>query len=188
MWPLGHAAGAYLLASVGAERDWLPRPSAALVVAVLFASQTPDLIDKPLAWVVPILPAGRSLGHSLFLVLPLCLGAVVLADRLGRRGVGLAVAVALLSHLFLDVLPTLWGNGGWRFLVWPLLTVDGFNSPPSILGMLEASLDDPYFHAEFLLAALAFVRWRADGWPGIAWVFDRGRTIRGVDRTQQGGD
>ncbi|GAB3682650.1 hypothetical protein GCM10028857_08910 [Salinarchaeum chitinilyticum] len=167
MWPLGHAAGAYLLASIGAEREWLPQPDAVFVVVVLVASQLPDLVDKPFAWFVPVLPAGRSLGHSLFVILPLCVLAVLLARRLGRTGLGLAVALALCSHLALDVLPVLWGNGTWRYVLWPVLEVEGYDTPPSIVAMFEDSLDAPYFWAEFVLAGLAFVRWRADGWPGL---------------------
>ncbi|AGN00504.1 hypothetical protein L593_02765 [Salinarchaeum sp. Harcht-Bsk1] len=188
MWPLGHAAGAYLLASVGAERDWLPEPNAVLVVTVLFASQTPDLIDKPFAWYIPILPAGRSFGHSLFFVLPLCLLAVLAARRVGWAGLGLAISAALLSHLALDVIPALWGGGGWRYLLWPVLSVEGFNSAPSIGAMLEDSLDMPYFWAEFVLAGLAFVRWRADDWPGVTWLFERGGTAPTVVRSRQDDD
>jgi len=167
MWPLGHAAGAYLLTSVGAEREWLPDPDATSVAFVLLASQLPDLIDKPFAWFIPVLPAGRSFGHSLFLIAPLCVLAIVVARRLGRAGLGLAVALALCSHLALDVLPALWGRSAWRYLLWPVLEVEGYNSPPSIVAMFENSLDDPWFYAEFVLAGLAFVRWRSDGWPGL---------------------
>ena len=188
MWPLGHAAGAYLLASVGAERDWFPEPNIVLVVAVLVASQTPDFIDKPFAWFIPILPAGRSFGHSLFFILPLGLLAIVLARRLGRTGLGVAIAAALLSHLALDTIPALWGGGGWRFLLWPVLSVEGFNSPPSIVAMFEDSLDMPYFWAEFVLAGLALVRWRADGWPGIAWLSERGPPGSTVARSLQDDD
>jgi hypothetical protein len=182
MWPLGHAAGAYLLASLGAEREWLPKPDTALLVAVLLASQTPDLIDKPFAWFIPVLPAGRSLGHSLFVVVPLCLVAILIARRVGRRGIGVAVSLALLSHLALDAIPAVWGGAGWRFLLWPVLEVSGFDSPPSIVGMLEDSTDRPYFWAEFLLAGLAALRWRTDGWPGVSWLFEDGApglTLRG---------
>jgi hypothetical protein len=171
MWPLGHVAGAYLLTSLGSERDWLPEPDAVLVVAVLLASQLPDLIDKPFAWFVPVLPAGRSFGHSLFFILPLGLLAILVVRRFGRSGLGLAITAALLSHLALDAVPALWGGGGWRFVLWPVLEVEGFNSPPSIVGMFEDSLDRPYFWAEFLLAGLALLRAHADGWPGVSWLF-----------------
>jgi len=167
MWPLGHAAGAYLLASLGAERRWISQPDALLVVAVLLASQVPDLIDKPFAWFIPILPAGRSFGHSLLFLVPFCIALIVLAKRLGRWDIGLAVSLAIGSHIFLDTLPALWGDSAWRYVLWPVLEVQGYNSPPSILAMFEDSLDDPWFHAEFVLAALALVRWRADGWPGL---------------------
>jgi len=170
MWPLGHAAVAYLLVSYGGEWGWLPRPDFALVATVLFASQTPDLIDKPLAWYLPVLPAGRSLGHSLFLLLPVCLLAVAIGRRRGWPALGLAVTLGLLSHVALDVTPALWGGEGWRFLVWPIRSIDGFDTAPSILAMLEANLDDPWFQLEFVLAGLALVRWRGDGYPGLAWL------------------
>lgn len=170
MWPLGHAAAGYLVYSLGVDRDWLAAPSAGAVVALAVGTQVPDLIDKPLAWIVPVLPAGRSLGHSLLFVVPACVAAVLVARALDRSAVGIALALGILSHPLVDVVPFLWGNSPHEFLLWPVLTVEGYDTPPSVLAMLREDLTDPWFHLEFVLAAAALVRWHRDGTPGLPWI------------------
>lgn len=54
-------------------------PNAKHTVVPLYATQLPDLIDKPLAWSVGILPTGRSLAHSLLTA------SLVLASRVDER-------------------------------------------------------------------------------------------------------
>lgn len=170
MWPLGHAAVGYLVYSLGADRDWFAAPSATVVLALLLGTQVPDLVDKPLAWYLPVLPAGRSLGHSLLLLVPIAVAAVGIAIAIDRSAIGVALAVGLLAHPLVDVVPVLWDGGAtWRFLLWPVLEIQGYpEGAPSILGMVRADADDPWFHLEFVLAGLALVRWRRDGTPGLS--------------------
>lgn len=67
MLPLGHIAFAYIwyVPYAGLANHRLPAQWALL--PLLFGSQLPDLIDKPLAY-WGILYGGRSLGHSIFLL------------------------------------------------------------------------------------------------------------------------
>jgi len=169
MWPLGHAAVGYLLYSGAADRDWVAAPSATVVVALLLGTQAPDLVDKPLAWYLPVLPAGRSLGHSLLLVVPVAVAAVAVARAVDRPAIGVALALGLLSHPLVDVVPVLWSPiATWEFLLWPVLSVEGYpEGAPSIVGLFRNDLADPWFHLEFVLAALALFRWRRDGTPGL---------------------
>ncbi|WP_284010729.1 metal-dependent hydrolase [Haloarcula pelagica] len=97
--------------------------SRAELLALLAGTQVPDVIDKPLAWWVQLLPSGRSLAHSLLFAVPVVLAAAVVARRYGRRELGPALAVGYASHLLGDTYAALWY---WRteeltFLLWPLL-------------------------------------------------------------------
>jgi hypothetical protein len=86
--PPGHIATA-LVASRLARAD-----APAAVVGAL----APDLIDKPLAWVLHVIPGGRYLGHSLA-------AAVVVSSAVGSlrgRRAGVGFAVGYLAHLVGD--------------------------------------------------------------------------------------
>ncbi|MFC7214683.1 metal-dependent hydrolase [Saliphagus sp. GCM10025334] len=174
MWPLGHAALAYLLYSLWTRRHLARVPSAVAVVCVLVGSQFPDLIDKPLAWYVPVLPTGRSLAHSLLFVLPVSLAVLAIASRYDRPTYAIAFAIGAFSHLLADTVPALWGAEEFGYLLWPVVPVEPYEEgPPSILELFSSSLGDPYFLLEFVLAAAALVVWRADGYPGLDLVTDR---------------
>jgi len=168
MWPLGHVAVAYLCYA-GVRRASGRTPAAAVaVVALLVGSQFPDLVDKPLAWYLGVLPTGRSLAHSLLVIGPLIGLAYLLADRYGRPEYGIAAGVGAGSHLLADVVPALWGAADPAILVWPLLPLEPYpDGAPSIAGLLAESLGEPYFLAEFGLAAIAVVVWRREGYPGV---------------------
>jgi hypothetical protein len=170
MWPLGHAAVAYLCYT-GYCRAERRVPESLAVVALLIGSQFPDLVDKPLSWSLGVLPTGRSLAHSLLVVGPLVGVVYLLAKRSGRAECGIAFGIGALAHLLADSLPALWGGDTASYLLWPLLAVEPYESgPPSILGLLIDSLGQPYLLAEFVLAALAVAVWQRDGYPGIASI------------------
>ncbi|MCU4751806.1 metal-dependent hydrolase [Halobacteria archaeon AArc-curdl1] len=182
MWPLGHAAVAYLLYSLwtrttqnGATfRQPGAEGSASIAVAfLLIGSQFPDLVDKPLAWYFGMLPTGRTLAHSLLFLVPVVLvvGAVTARhDRLERE-YGIVFAIGAISHVLVDAVPALWGGGDWYHLLWPLTPVEPYESgAPSVIDLFVSSLGDPYFLLEFVLAGIAFVVWYRDGRPGLSLV------------------
>ncbi|RQG86658.1 metal-dependent hydrolase [Natrarchaeobius halalkaliphilus] len=176
MWPLGHAAIAYLCYTVSTRARFDSPPAPLPVLIVLFGSQFPDLVDKPLAWYLGVLPTGRTLAHSLLLLVPLSLAIYALARHAGRAEYGIAFAIGAISHALVDALPVLWGGTSADFLLWPLIPVESYESgAPTILGLLFDSLGDPYFLSEFVIAALAFVMWRRDGYPGLE-IFSRPRS------------
>lgn len=179
MWPLGHAAVAYLCyTGLCRARDVEP-PSDLAVLAVLVGSQVPDLIDKPLAWYLGVLPTGRSLAHSILLIGPLIGLGYLVASRYGRPEYGIAAGVGAGSHLLADTLPALWGAADPTMLLWPLLPLEPYpDGAPSLLGLLADSLGDPYFAAEFVLAAIAVVVWRRAGYPGLALPRRAARFVR----------
>lgn len=169
MWPIGHAAGAYLIyAAWGHSRGEVP-PDGSAVLILVVASLLPDLVDKPLSWYLGVLPTGRSLTHSLLVVLPLCLAIGVLAARYDRTEWGIAFGCGALSHLLFDALPALWRpDAVLGFLFYPLIPVEPYEEgAPTLVGLLVNSIDDPYFYTEFVLLALAVVVWRRHGYPGI---------------------
>ena len=168
MWPLGHAAIAYICYSVF-TRTTLERPPTHLpVLAVLLGSQFPDLVDKPLAWYLGVLPTGRTLAHSLLFLIPVTIAVYLLADRYGHRLSGIAFGIGALSHTLVDAAPALWGGTDPGFLLWPVVPVEGYESgAPTVTDLFLASLNDPYFLSEFVFAAIALVLWRRDSYPGV---------------------
>ena len=165
MWPWGHLAVGYLLYR-GIVRDRVP--DAKSVFALALGTQLPDLIDKPLAWTVTLLPNGRSLGHSLLVAVPVLIGVALLADGRRRRA-AFALGVGYLSHLGGDALyPALgrqWDHVG--FLGWPAVPPIGYaDESAGILAHLlnfELTITSGF---ELLLVSAAAVLWLVDRRPG----------------------
>ena len=180
MWPVGHVAVAYLCYRLSTRARFEAPPAHGPVLLLLFASQFPDLVDKPLSWYAGVLPTGRTLAHSLLFLLPLSLVVYRLARRYDRGEYGIAFGIGAISHALVDAVPVLWNpEAEAAFLLWPLLPVHPYeNGAPTVVGLLGDSLTDPYLHLEFVLLAIALVLWRRDGYPGlepIRAVLDRGR-------------
>jgi len=181
MWPWEHLAVGYLCYAAYARRRWRVAPAADATFALALATQLPDLIDKPLAWGLGVLPSGRSLAHSLLVAAPLTALAVALAARFGRRRVGVAFALAYASHLAGDVAYPLLTDGALRagFLLWPLVPAPADPSGGvallahvrALLGDFRAFLDTPlgvaYLLFEVGLLGWALARWVGDGAPGF---------------------
>ncbi|WP_436903317.1 metal-dependent hydrolase [Halovenus halobia] len=176
MWPIGHASAAYLLYALSTRSRQDESPGHAATVVVGFAALVPDLIDKPLAWYLGVLPGGRTLAHSLFFLVPLSALVYLVARRNGVEEYGVAFSIGVISHTLLDALPILWDpETPWEGLVWPLLSPGGVSGEgaPTVLGLLRDSLGEPYFLTEFVLLAVALAVWRADGYPGLAPLLRR---------------
>ncbi|TYL36718.1 metal-dependent hydrolase [Natronococcus pandeyae] len=168
MWPLGHAAVGYLCYTIATRMRFDRPPGEFAVLFLLIGTQFPDLVDKPLAWYLGALPTGRTLAHSLLFLVPLSIGVYFLARRYDRPEYGIAFVLGALSHALVDALPVLWGGTDPSFLLWPALPVEAYESgAPSVIGLFQESLGDPYFLLEFVLAAIALVYWRRDGYPGL---------------------
>ena len=168
MWPLGHVAVAYLCYAAWTRWRLANRPGELTVLVLVLGSQFPDLVDKPLAWYLAVLPTGRTLAHSLVFLVPFCLAVWLFCRRQGAPHLAIAFAIGALSHVAVDALPALWGGTDPGFLLWPILPVEPYEEgAPSVLALLVDSLDDPYFLVEFVLASWAFVVWRRHGYPGL---------------------
>jgi hypothetical protein len=180
MWPWEHLAFGYLLYSAYSHLGTGRSPRSDAVVILGIATQLPDLVDKPLAWSLAVLPSGHSLAHSLLSALPLSALALVLAHRAGRSDVGVAFAIGYLSHLAGDVIyPIAVGKDPFLgFLLWPLARVPSDRSSMGFLAQFQkyfgeylTYLDDPavtgYLALELGLLLTVFVLWLFDGMPGV---------------------
>ncbi|GCF12093.1 hypothetical protein Harman_00280 [Haloarcula mannanilytica] len=77
-------------------------PSLQLVAVTFFGSQFPDLIDKPLAHELYVIPSGRVFMHSLPFAIPLSIVVIGYAIRTKRTRLGVAFVFAHISHLVAD--------------------------------------------------------------------------------------
>lgn len=177
MWPWAHAAVGYLLYTLSLERrDSLP-PSAAPALAAGMGAITPDLVDKPFAWYLDVLPTGRSLTHSLVVLVPVALGIVWLLGRRDHAETGYAFSIGLVSHPLADGLHALVA-GEWAdlsYLAWPILRSPEYSGPESIVARLRLLEVTPFFTFELLLTGLAVALWMRHGCPGIGMLRSWGR-------------
>jgi hypothetical protein len=151
MFPWTHAAFGYLLLVVGTVL--LRRTvSRAELVAVIAGTQFADVVDKPLAWTVTVLPSGRSLAHSLLFAVPLCLLVLAVAWHRSHPEVGTAFGLGYASHLLGDTYTAIryWNPQEFGFLLYPLLPPH-----PEKFGSFGAFLDQLTVTSDFMMALVA---------------------------------
>ncbi|EMA22733.1 MULTISPECIES: metal-dependent hydrolase [Haloarcula] len=100
--PIEHFIIALLPVAVYALLRDRQLPTLHLLAVTFFGSQFPDLIDKPLAYELHLIPSGRVFMHSLPFAIPLSIAVVAYAVRTDRTRLGAAFAFAHLSHLVAD--------------------------------------------------------------------------------------
>ena len=99
-------------------------PSGAVVLTAVWAGLFADLVDKPLAWQLGLIPSGRMVAHSLVLSVPLIVGVLLSTVRINHLQYGLVFAWGHLSHIAVDFSSVLSrGTESYWFpnLFWPLL-------------------------------------------------------------------
>lgn len=190
MWPWGHLAVAYLLFVGYTEIRTDATQTAATVGAVVLGSQLPDLVDKTFAWAVPILPSGRSLGHSLVVVTICLLVLAWLVPRAYRKTVP-AFGIGMVSHAIVDLgLGTVTGvlagdftELQWTtYLVWPLLAPPPYPNDESFSHHVQQLYAGPFQPFSVALFGLAVAVWIHSGAPGTAKL--RQLSVRIVARTR----
>lgn len=176
MWPWGHLAVGYL-GYVGWARYRGVSQEPLAVVAVAVGTQFPDLIDKPLAWTVPVLPSGRSLAHSALTASLILFTIHRVSKRFNRQRSATAFAIGYLTHIFSDLGPQtitglLTGDVSqlqWTtYLLWPILPAPPYPNDSSFAEHLTAFALDPFVAAQFGLATVAAAVWIYSGTPGLA--------------------
>lgn len=171
MWPWGHAAVGYLVYSLYTRLDGR-RPVATGIIALAVGTQFPDLVDKPLAWTVAVLPYGRSLAHSLLTFVVVGATIILLTRRYHRSKLGIAFALGYVSHIFADGIGAMLQLDpmGVTYLLWPLVPLPEPELGQSFMAhILNLSLT-PLLALEFGLVGLAAVVWARDGYPLVATV------------------
>lgn len=174
MWPWGHAAVGYLLWSALTSRIVGRRPRGPEVWLLGLGTQFPDFVDKPLAWRFGLLPAGRSLAHSLLTASVVIAIAYVLANRRGHGPLALAFGVGYVSHSFADAASAIWSgeHAELTYLLWPVLPAPTYGSD-SVAVNSEGMALWGFVALELVLVALAVARWTLDGKPGLPSVLGR---------------
>lgn len=151
MMPWGHAAVAtlpYLAYQLVVHRRLPPlRP----LLVLLVATQLPDLIDKPLAWTVGLIPSGRMLAHSVVIAVPIVLLVAWFAWRTDHLELAPVFAFGFLSHLYADSYHLVFQGSEYYFLpnlFWPLVP-----AVPDLAPSFSAHLAriDPSAAAPFLV-------------------------------------
>lgn len=180
MWPWGHLAVGYVCFVVLCRQTELEQ-SAPTLLLLAVGTQFPDLVDKPLAWTIGVLPSGRSLAHSL-LVIGLLLGILRRLVPDDDRALVTAFGIGAISHALSDLGPDvviglLQGNLNqlqWTtFLVWPLLPSPPYPHDDSFIQHFAAFALDPYVLFQVGLVGVAVGIWVGSGMPGYAAVRER---------------
>lgn len=162
MYPIGHLALGYLLyVALTRVTDWrLPRGLTLLALAL--GTQAPDLIDKPLTY-VGVLPNGRSLAHSILIIVPVLVILTQVATIQGFKREARAFVVAIGSHLigdsYLLVLRREWAELG--FLLWPVIPAIDYpeDDISPWVRLLNAGFESPQMQFQYALFAVAVGIW-----------------------------
>ena len=178
MWPWEHAAVAYLAYSLSVRAATGSAPREWPVLAVVFGSQFPDLLDKPAEWVFGVLPS-TGVAHSVFTAIPLTLVLLAVGYRRGWFRVSVGFSLGYLLHLPGDVYyGVLLGEApAYHKVLWPLVP-GNVQSDIDLLALLTRFFDRyaefilspagvPYLLGEIALVGGALVFWLADGRPGL---------------------
>lgn len=178
MWPWDHLAFGYVLYLIVSSRRPWSKPDDLTFITLAIGSQLPDIIDKPLAWSVGVLPSGLSLGHSLLFLVSLTVITAALSNRYGRPELAGSVIVGVSSHLIGDVLFALLTGAPrpYHFLFWPVIpTVTEMNIGlvttieefwRYYLRFLSTPRGSVYLIANLTFHFIAVVTWISNGAPG----------------------
>ncbi|MFC7135299.1 MULTISPECIES: metal-dependent hydrolase [Salinibaculum] len=163
MWPWGHLAFGYLCYFVYSRSREDARMTRASIATLILGTQLPDLVDKPLAWTVQLLPNGRSLAHSVFVTALVIVGVTVLARRYRVPDLGPAFGIGYGTHLVGDALyPLIQGDfEALGFLLWPVVPPLEYSTPQSFgahLARLDLSTTVWFELGLFVTASL--IAWR----------------------------
>lgn len=160
-----HAAVAYLAYRGVLVVGSTDRPHDIAVLAVVGAALLPDIVDKPLSFVVTSLPS-RSVAHSIFTVALISLVTTYVTRRADRREFGVAAVFGYLSHIGVDLVDSqVIPAEPLVFVFWPLIT--DYHHIDSIGGLLALVRPTPYVLFQMVLTVLGVWLWVYDGKPGL---------------------
>ena len=180
MWPWGHLAVGYLALAGGRRAP----PGGAGTLLLALGTQFPDLVDKPLAWHLGVIPNARSLAHSAIVATLLVTIVWWYAARRDQRPLALAFGVGYASHLTADALyPALAGDVvDLAFLGWPVLPAIEYTGSTSVtarfaelFATLAAGQVPGTLAFEVGLTLVAVALWARHGFPGLGPLRRLGR-------------
>jgi hypothetical protein len=178
--PWGHAAAGYLVYTARCRARTGTVPEGAAVLALAVGTQFADLLDKPFAWYLSVLPSGRSLGHSVFTAIVLLAVVHRVATHYHRAELSIAFAVGHVLHLAGDtVYPIVQGEPGrLRFLLWPALSQGtGTGGDHTIIETLIELTLSVGGAIELLLFVAATGLWLSHRAPGLWLCFAALRSL-----------
>ena len=105
-----------------------------MVFVVFVGSQFPDLVDKPLAYSVMIIPSGRVFMHSLPFAIPICILVIVYGIITSRPALSDGFVWAYLLHVIADWRQLLFAGRLPQNLLWPLVDPLPASSVPGWAG------------------------------------------------------
>lgn len=183
MWPWEHVLFAYVFLSVYVHLRYRFPPGELPVVALVFGSALPDIVDKPLAWQFGLFETGWNVAHSIFVAVPVSLLVYAVARRWGHSRVGTAFGFGYLLHFVGDVLPASISRNRLYLdpILWPLgnPTVsqnhESFSGGVQYLfaqyiGQLLSFELTPVLTLQLLSVVLGIGLWLYDGRPGLRLV------------------
>lgn len=172
MWPWGHLAFGYFSYSVFTRLSSLRELDGYSVLLVVFGTQFPDIVDKPLAWTFHVLPSGRSLAHSVFVAVFVSILVGMYCRYRGRSDLGIAFTVGYVSHLIGDGLGVLLAGeyAYLSYLGWPILPPPPYGDEGGFLAHIPTIGLTPSFMLQVVLVTLLYVLWIEDGAPGRSGI------------------
>lgn len=172
MWPWAHLAVGYLVyaALVRYRGRRIPGDVPALTVAL--GTQAPDLVDKPLAWYLPVLPGGRSLAHSVFAMAVVVGATVTLLHYRKHATATVAFAVGYLTHPIADAVDPVFSAqyADLAFLLWPVVALPQHDGPSGLFAVIQRTEFTPLFVLQIAVTILGAAVWVYQGRPGVTPV------------------
>ncbi|WP_313696113.1 metal-dependent hydrolase [Halorarum halobium] len=157
-----HAAVAYLVYR-GISGDSTDRSDDAPIIALFGGALLPDIVDKPLAFVLPSLPS-RSVAHSVFTAALVVLIVLYVTKHRDQWEVGAAYALGYGSHLAADLIDYLFvPEETLLFLFWPVVT--DYHHVETIGDLLALVRPTPYVVGQTIVTLLAVALWFGAGKP-----------------------
>lgn len=166
MFPPVHPGVAYLLYSPLRRLVDGRAPTDRATLALVVGATLPDLIDQPLYHLAGF-PTTRTVGHSLLLAVPLCLGLAAVGRRRGLpAAIWQAFAFGYAAHLAGDALwPLVLGlPDELGFLLWPVTYMPAYRGTKPLVAVGGTTVTTLW--VELPLLAVAVALWWRDGRPG----------------------
>lgn len=160
MWPWTHLVFGYVLYYLFRRLNGATEPADRMaLIWLIIGTQFPDLIDKPFAWTIAILPNGRSLAHSVFTATIVTGFLIAYTKRRGYPSRGYGFGVGYVSHLIGDgVGPLLNENlDGLAYLLWPVLPPIDYETPPTFAAHFAMVEFSPLLGIKLAVAAVVFI-------------------------------